>query len=118
MPGFATDALNRFIAGSGAGFDAAGRRVYSGPGLMYSGPGERAATAAVHSDLERAAFNEDPYAGMIRKLLDELAANDAAARNYYNPYLSDSQRPVASSGNSLSIDARNISAAVPRQAAQ
>jgi hypothetical protein len=108
------DALNRFTAGSGAGFDAAGRRVYSGPGMMYSGPGERAATMQVHSDLERMAFNEDPYANMIRQLLDDLRRN-AGTGNYFNPYLSESQRPVASSAaRTFNIDNRDISAAVPQ----
>ena len=66
------DRLNRFIANSGAGVDAAGRPVYSGPGMMYMGPGEFSRTQQVHSGLEADAMRSDPSGNTIRKLLDQL----------------------------------------------
>ena len=68
----ATSNLNRWEAGAGAGMDAAGRPVYSGPGLMYMGPGEFASTQAVHNDLKARAFDEDPDGMRIRELLDQV----------------------------------------------
>lgn len=66
------DRLNRFLANSGAGLDAAGRPVYSGSGMMYMGPGEFARTQQVHSGLEQDAMRDDPQGNMIRRLLDQL----------------------------------------------
>jgi hypothetical protein len=66
------DRLNRFIANSGAGVDAAGRPVYSGSGMMYMGPGESAATKQVHAGLEADATRHDPQGNLIRRLLDQL----------------------------------------------
>jgi hypothetical protein len=77
-----SDRLNNFIAKSGAGFDAAGRPVYSGPGMMYMGPGEFAATRAVHMGLEADAAKDDPQGQMIRKLLDQLSASQARGSGY------------------------------------
>lgn len=100
-----TRALNDFIANTGAGFDAAGRRVYSGPFHMYGGPGDRAATMQTHAQLMNAAQMEDEESALIRKLLDDLAQSRARSMNYFNPYLSESQRPVASNGSrAISID--------------
>jgi len=65
-------------ARAGAGYDAAGRTVYSGPGMMYSGPRENAATKAVHQEMMNRANYEDG-GGLIRALLAELNRN--AARN-------------------------------------
>lgn len=108
MAGFANQALNDFLAGSGAGFDAAGRRVYTGEHMLYGGPRDRAATQAVQGQLESAAMNEDEASFMIRKLLDELSRNRSNFSNYYNPYLSESQRPVASSGSFSYSPSSNI----------
>lgn len=66
------DRLDRFIASAGAGMDAAGRTVYTGPLHMYSGPRESAATQQVHANLEADAMRDDPQGNVIRKLLDQL----------------------------------------------
>lgn len=79
------DRLNRFIANSGAGKDAAGRTVYSGPGMMYMGPGEFAATRAVHAGLEADAMKYDPQGQLIRKLLDQLQQKNLPGTLGFNP---------------------------------
>jgi hypothetical protein len=79
------DRLNNFIARSGAGFDAAGRTVYSGPGMMYMGPGEFAATRAVHSGLEADASKNDPQGQMIRQLLEQLARKEGRSTFQFTP---------------------------------
>lgn len=68
--------LANWEARAGAGYDAAGRTVYSGPGMMYSGPGESAATKAVHQDMMNRANAEDG-GGLIRALLAEHNRNAA-----------------------------------------
>jgi hypothetical protein len=68
----AANELNRWEARAGAGMDAAGRTVYSGPGLMYMGPGEFSATQAVHNDMKARAFEQDPEGMRVRELLDQL----------------------------------------------
>jgi hypothetical protein len=70
------DRLNRFIANSGAGLDAAGRPVYSGSGMMYMGPGEFSRTQQVHAGLELDAMRDDPRGNLIRRLLDQLKMQD------------------------------------------
>jgi len=68
--------LARFEAESGAGYDSAGRRVYTGPQFMYQGPGDKAATQAVHQSLgDRANFEDG--SGLIRALLQERNRNAA-----------------------------------------
>jgi hypothetical protein len=79
------DRLNSFIARSGAGHDAAGRTVYSGPGMMYMGPGEFAATRAVHAGLEADASKNDPQGQMIRQLLDQLARKEGRSTFQFTP---------------------------------
>jgi hypothetical protein len=79
------DRLNKFIANSGAGFDAAGRVVYSGPGMMYMGPGEFAATRAVHMGLEADASKNDPQGQMIRQLLEQLARKEGRSTFQFTP---------------------------------
>jgi hypothetical protein len=79
------DRLNNFIANSGAGVDAAGRTVYSGPGMMYMGPGEFAATKAVHSGLEADAAGSDPQGHLIRQLLDQLARKEGRSTFQFTP---------------------------------
>lgn len=74
------DRLNRFIANSGAGLDAAGRPVYSGPGMMYMGPGEFSRTQQVHAGLEQDAMRDDPQGNMIRRLLDQLSRQSMAGK--------------------------------------
>lgn len=66
------DRLNRFISSAGAGMDAAGRPVYTGPGMMYMGPGEFSRTQAVHAGLEADAMQSDQAGNTIRRLLDQL----------------------------------------------
>ena len=70
--------LARWQASAGAGYDAAGRTVYTGPGIQYMGPGEEAATQAVHQGLIHDANMADG-GGLIRALLAERNRN--AARN-------------------------------------
>ena len=66
------DRLNRFIAGYGAGVDAAGRPVYSGAGAMYASPREHAQMQATHNQLKADAMAYDPQSQLIRELLDEI----------------------------------------------
>jgi hypothetical protein len=77
-----SDRLNNFNARSGAGFDAAGRPVYSGPGMMYMGPGEFSRTQQVHNQLAEDASADDPQGALIRKLLDQLSASQARSSGY------------------------------------
>jgi len=72
--------LARWESSAGPGYDAAGRLVYSGPGMMYMGPGDKSATQAVHQGLKRDADREDG-GGMIRALLAELARRRAMGSN-------------------------------------
>jgi len=64
--------LQDWEAGAGAGKDAAGRTVYTGPGMMYAGPREFSATQAEHEKMKNAAGRADPEAMMIRELLEQL----------------------------------------------
>lgn len=68
--------LADFEARSGAGYDAAGRTVYTGPGMMYAGPGDRAATQMYHQEMMNRANAEDG-GGLIRALLAERNRNAA-----------------------------------------
>ena len=68
----AANLLNQWEARSGAGMDAAGRTVYTGPGMMYMGPGEFSRTQAVHAGLKADAAREDPDGMRVRELLDQL----------------------------------------------
>jgi hypothetical protein len=86
------DRLNNFITRAGAGYDAAGRTVYSGPGMMYMGPGEFASTRAVHSGLEQDAAESDPQGQLIRQLLDQLARKDMPGYKFTPP-------PMPAQGN-------------------
>jgi hypothetical protein len=65
--------LSKFEAETGAGFDAAGRRVYTGPLSMYSGPREHAAQQATHDGLIADLARDDPIAHQIRMLLNRRA---------------------------------------------
>jgi hypothetical protein len=67
----AFDRLYQWEAGAGAGKDAAGRQVYSGPGMMYMGPREFSATQAEHEKMKIAAAKADPQGMMIRELLEQ-----------------------------------------------
>ena len=67
----ALDRLQQWEAGAGAGKDAAGRPVYSGPGMMYMGPREFSATQAEHEKMKIAAAKADPEGMMIRELLEQ-----------------------------------------------
>ena len=101
------DRLNRFIANAGAGMDAAGRPVYTGPGMMYMGPGEFSRTQAVHAGLEADAMRDDPAGNTIRKLLDQLQRRDLPG-NVRLPVF-----PLAGGGNTtLSMQYHN---GAPRQ---
>jgi hypothetical protein len=75
-----SDRLNNFIARSGAGMDAAGRTVYSGPGMLYAGPGEFARTQQVHNQLMADESKDDPETAMIRQLLDQLKMRNLPGR--------------------------------------
>jgi hypothetical protein len=68
----AFDRLQQWEAGAGAGKDAAGRTVYTGPGMMYKGPREHSATQAEHEKMKIAAAKADPEAMLIRELLEQL----------------------------------------------
>jgi hypothetical protein len=70
--------LARWESSAGPGYDAAGRLVYSGPGMMYMGPGDKSATQAVHQGLMNDANMVDG-GSLIRALLAERNRN--AARN-------------------------------------
>jgi hypothetical protein len=67
----AFDRLYQWEAGAGAGRDAAGRVVYTGPGMMYMGPGDFARTQAEHEKMKIAAIRADPEGMRIRQMLDE-----------------------------------------------
>jgi len=67
----AFDRLYQWEAGAGAGKDAAGRMVYTGPGMMYMGPREFSATQAEHEKMKIAAAKADPQGMMIRELLEQ-----------------------------------------------
>ena len=73
------DRYNNFISRYGAGFDAAGRPSYSGPGVMYMGPGEFSKTQAVQKDLE-AKMQESERERQLRFLLDRLARESSAGK--------------------------------------
>ena len=91
--------LARFEAESGAGYDSAGRRVYTGPQFLYSGPGDKAATQAVHQALgDRANFEDG--GGLIRALLQERNRN--AAR--YSGVDPASWLDLAAGNKTLTID--------------
>lgn len=66
------DRLNRFIAGYGAGVDAAGRTVFTGPDAMYASPRERAEMQRTFSQLKADAAKSDPQGQLIRELLDQM----------------------------------------------
>jgi hypothetical protein len=68
----AFDRLQQWEAGAGAGKDAAGRLVYSGPGMQYMGPGEFSRTQAEHDKMKVAAMKSDPQGMLIRQLLDQV----------------------------------------------
>jgi hypothetical protein len=68
----AFDRLQQWEAGAGAGKDAAGRLVYSGPGMQYMGPGEFSRTQAEHDKMKVAAAKSDPQGMLIRQLLDQV----------------------------------------------
>lgn len=70
----ASDRLNRYIASTGAGVDAAGRPSYSGggPAGMYVSPAEQNFMMAEHGRLKAAAMQEDPQGQLIRELLDQV----------------------------------------------
>jgi len=68
----AVDDYNRFLAESGAGYDAAGRVNYTGPNYMYMGPRQFAETDAVRKQLELRAFQAQPAEMRIRQLMDQL----------------------------------------------
>jgi hypothetical protein len=93
------DRLNRFIANSGAGVDAAGRPVYSGPGMMYMGPGEFSRTQQVHNQLKADAASSDPQGHLIRELLDKLNEKSMAGKANIPVY------PIAPGGD-IQIDNR------------
>lgn len=67
----AFDRLYQWEAGAGAGKDAAGRPVYTGPGMMYMGPGDHARTQAEHEKMKIAAAKADPQGMLIRQLLEQ-----------------------------------------------
>ena len=69
----AVDNYNRFIAGRGAGYDAAGRQTFNNPIDPYSNDprtGNREATTL--KQLELAAFQAQPAEMRIRQLMDQL----------------------------------------------
>jgi hypothetical protein len=72
--------LARWESAAGAGYDAAGRTVYTGPGMMYMGPGDNAATKAVHQGLVNDT-NMDDGEGLIRALLQDISRRKAMAGN-------------------------------------
>lgn len=89
-----TDRVNQWLARAGAGFDAAGRVVYSGPGMMYMGPGEFSRTQQVHNQLLADEARDNPEGALIRKLLDEHKAGLARASGYqFDP------PPIPAQGN-------------------
>ena len=67
----AFDRLYQWEAGAGAGKDAAGRPVYTGPNMLYMGPREFSATQAEHEKMKIAAAKADPQGMMIRELLEQ-----------------------------------------------
>ena len=69
----AVDNYNRFIAGRGVGYDAAGRLNFNNPIDPYSNdPRTFAKDAATLKDLELAAFQAQPAEMRIRQLMDQL----------------------------------------------
>jgi hypothetical protein len=68
----AFDRLQQWEAGAGAGTDAAGRPVYTGPNMMYMGPREHSATQAEHEKMKIAAAKDDPQGMLIRQLLEQM----------------------------------------------
>ena len=65
---------NRFLANSGAGVDAAGRLVFSGPSMMYAGPGEFARAQQTLREAEmRMMEEENPAETRRRQMMDRLA---------------------------------------------
>lgn len=67
----AFDRLYQWEAGAGAGKDAAGRTVYTGPGMLYMGPGDHSRTQAEHEKMKIAAAKADPAGMLIRQLLEQ-----------------------------------------------
>jgi hypothetical protein len=76
----AFDRLQQWEAGAGAGKDAAGRLVYSGPGMQYMGPGEFSRTQAEHDKMKVAAAKSDPQGMLIRQLLDQMQNQNMPGR--------------------------------------
>lgn len=69
----AVDNYNRFIAGRGVGYDAAGRLNFNNPIDPYANdPRTFAKEAATLRELERKAFDSQPAEMRIRQLLDQL----------------------------------------------
>ncbi len=95
------DRLNRYIANTGAGVDAAGRPAYSGggPAGMYASPAEQNFMMAEHGRLKAAAAAEDPQGHLIRELLDQLKMKNLPGNVDIPVY------PIAPAGD-VSIDNR------------
>lgn len=93
--GNANDRLNRYIANTGAGVDAAGRPSYSGggPAGMYASPAEQNFMMAEHGRLKAAAAAEDPQGHLIRELLDQLKMKNLPGNVDIPVY------PIAPAGN-------------------
>jgi hypothetical protein len=90
----ALDRLQQWEAGAGAGKDAAGRPVYSGPGMMYMGPREFSATQAEHEKMKLAAGREDPQGMLIRQLLDQLQNQNLPGQANVAPLMGGTRLPA------------------------
>ena len=89
------DRLNRYIASTGAGVDAAGRPSYSGggPAGMYVSPAEQNFMMAEHARLKADAAAYDPQGSLIRELLDQLKMKNLPGNVDIPVY------PIAPAGN-------------------
>jgi hypothetical protein len=74
----AADRYNNFLVRSGAGRDAAGRTVYTGPNMLYMGPRDFAATKEVHAGLGADLMAEREQKAKIESL--RMAAYQEAQR--------------------------------------
>lgn len=72
--------LNKFESETGAGVDAAGRRVYTGPLGMYPSPRDTSATMATHDGLIAELAANDPAGHYIRMLLNRRAGTPGQMR--------------------------------------
>lgn len=73
---------DQYLARSGAGVDAAGRLVFSGPDMMYAGPREFASASSTLSEMRRRAEEEESEAEKRQRQMLDMLARHAPPTGY------------------------------------